>query len=151
MQQTVKISNKKAFFNYTIKDTYISGIQLTGTEVKSLRGGKGSIAEAYCVVHKNEVYLRGANINEFAAGSYNNHAPVRDRKLLLNRKEIEKILKAIESKGCTLVPIELFLNEKGLFKLKIGTAVGKKQYDKRQDLKLKDDKRAMDRVKKIAR
>lgn len=148
MQQTVKISNKKAFFNYAIKDTYLAGIVLSGTEVKSLRAGKGSIAEAYCVIHNSEVYLRNANINEFAAGSYNNHIPVRDRKLLLNKKEIEKLEKATKTKGFTLVPIELFLNDKGLFKIKIGTAVGKKQYDKRETLKLKDDKREMDRLKK---
>jgi SsrA-binding protein len=148
LQQTVKISNKKAFFNYAIKDTYLAGIVLSGTEVKSLRVGKGSIAEAYCVIYQGEVYLRNANINEFAAGSYNNHIPVRDRKLLLNKKEIEKLEKATQTKGFTLVPIELFLNDKGLFKIKIGTAVGKKQYDKRQDLKLKDDKREMDKMKK---
>lgn len=148
MQQTVKISNRKAFFNYAIKDTYLAGIVLSGTEVKSLRAGKGSIAEAYCILHNGEVYLRNANINEFAPGSYNNHAPVRDRKLLLNKREIEKLEKATKTKGFTLVPIELFLNEKGLFKIKIGTATGKKQYDKREDLKLKDDKREMDRMKK---
>lgn len=148
MQQAVKISNKKAFFNYSIKDTYLAGIVLSGTEVKSLRAGKGSIAEAYCVLYSGEVFLRNANINEFAAGSYNNHVPVRDRKLLLNKREIEKIEKATKTKGFTLVPIELFLNEKGLFKIKIGTALGKKQYDKREDLKLKDDKRQMDRLKK---
>ncbi len=148
VQQSVKISNKKAFYNYAIKDTYLAGIVLSGTEVKSLRAGKGSIAEAYCVIHNSEVYLRNANINEFAAGSYNNHIPVRDRKLLLNKKEIEKLEKATQTKGFTLVPIELFLNDKGLFKIKIGTAVGKKQYDKRETLKLKDDKREMDRLKK---
>ncbi|HYG52470.1 MAG TPA: SsrA-binding protein SmpB [Flavobacteriales bacterium] len=148
MQKDIKITNKKAWFNYAIKDTYLAGLVLTGTEVKSLRAGKGSIAEAYCVLHNNEVYLRNANINEFAAGSYNNHVPVRDRKLLLNAQEIGKIEKAIKTKGFTLVPLELFLNEKGLFKIKIATAVGKKQYDKREDLKLKDDKREMDRMRK---
>ena len=148
MQQSVKISNKKAYFNYEIKDTFLAGIVLTGTEVKSLKGGKGSIAEAYCILHHGEVYLRNANINEFAAGSYNNHIPVRDRKLLLNKREIEKLEKATKTKGFALVPIELFLNEKGLFKIKIGTGTGKKQYDKRETLKLKDDKREMDRMKK---
>ena len=148
MQQSVKISNKKAYFNYEIKDTFLAGIVLTGTEVKSLKGGKGSIAEAYCILHQGEVYLRNANINEFAAGSYNNHIPVRDRKLLLNKREIEKLEKATKTKGFALVPIELFLNEKGLFKIKIGTGTGKKQYDKRETLKLKDDKREMDRMKK---
>jgi SsrA-binding protein len=148
VQKEVKISNKKAFFNYAIKDTFLAGLVLSGTEVKSLRAGKGSIAEAYCVLHNNEVYLRNANINEFAAGSYNNHVPVRDRKLLLNSREIDKIEKATKTKGFTLVPLELFLNEKGLFKIKIATAIGKKQYDKREDLKTKDAKREIDRMKK---
>jgi SsrA-binding protein len=148
VQKDVKISNKKAYFNYAVKDTYLAGLVLSGTEVKSLRAGKGSIAESYCVLHNGEVYLRNANINEFAAGSYNNHTPVRDRKLLLNKKEIEKIEKATKTKGYTLVALELFLNEKGLFKIKIATAIGKKQYDKREDLKLKDDKREMDRMRK---
>ena len=147
-QQTVKISNKKAYFNYAIKDTYIAGIELRGTEVKSLRSGKGSIGEAFCFIHNGEVYLKNANINEFDAGSYNNHVPVRDRKLLLQKKEIEKLEKAASTKGFTIVPLELFLNEKGLFKIKIGTGVGKKQFDKREDLKLKDHKREMDRARK---
>lgn len=148
MQQKVKISNKKAYFNYAIKDTYMAGLVLSGTEVKSLRAGKGSIGESYCVIHEGEIFLRGANINEFSAGSYNNHIPVRDRKLLLQKREIEKIQKAISTKGYTLVPIELFLNDKGLFKITIGTAIGKKQFDKRQDLKSKDAKREIDRVSK---
>jgi SsrA-binding protein len=148
VQKDIKISNKKAHFNYAIKDTWLAGLVLTGTEVKSLRAGKASIAEAYCVLHNGEVFLRNANINEFAAGSYNNHVPVRDRKLLLEKREIEKIEKAIKTKGMSLIPIELFLNEKGLFKIKIGTGTGKKQFDKREDLKLKDDKREMDRMRK---
>lgn len=148
MQQNVKISNKRAYFDYAIKDTWVAGISLTGTEVKSLRAGKGSINESFCVVVNGEVYLRNANINEFSAGSYNNHIPVRDRKLLLERQEIGKIEKAITTKGFTLIPIELFLNEKGLFKIKIGIGVGKKVYDKREDIKKKDAKREIDRMKK---
>lgn len=147
-QQTVKISNKKAYFNYAIKDTYIAGIELRGTEVKSLRSGKGSIGEAFCFINNGEVYLKNANINEFEAGSYNNHVPVRDRKLLLQKKEIEKLEKATSTKGFAIVPLELFLNEKGLFKIKIGTGTGKKQFDKRETLKLKDHQREMDRVRK---
>lgn len=147
-QQSVKISNKRAYFDYAIKDTYIAGIALKGTEVKSLRSGKGSIGEAYCLITNGEVFLRNANINEFDAGSYNNHVPVRDRKLLLQKQEIEKLEKAVKTKGFTVVPLELFLNEKGLFKIKIGTGTGKKQYDKREDLKLKSHKREMDRARK---
>jgi SsrA-binding protein len=148
VQQTVRISNKKAFFNYAIKDTYIAGIELRGTEVKSLRTGKGSIGEAYCFINNGEIFLKNANISIFDPASYNNHEPLRDRKLLLEKKEIEKLEKATKVKGFTIVPLELFLNEKGLFKLKIGTGTGKKQFDKREDLKLKDHKRELDRARK---
>ena len=144
----VKIGNKKANFSYHIKDVYTAGIQLTGTEVKSLRNNEASINEAYCVLQNGEVLLRNAHINIFTDGGYNNHIPKRDRKLLLNKKEIEKIEKGIKTKGYTLVPLEIFSNEKGLMKIKIGTALGKKSFDKREDLKLKDHKREMDRARK---
>jgi SsrA-binding protein len=149
MQQSVKISNKRAYFDYQVKDTYVAGIALLGTEVKALRDGKGSLNEAYCFMHNDEIFLRNANISVFKAGSYNNHEPLRERKLLLEKKEIQKIKKAIENKGFTLIPLELFLNEKGLFKIKIGIAIGKKSFDKREDLKLKDHKREISRAMKV--
>ena len=149
MQDSIKISNKRAFFDYAIKDTFLAGIVLKGTEVKSLRAGKASLNESYCMLHNDEIFLKNANISIFKEGSYNNHEPVRIRKLLLEKREILKIKKAVENKGFTLVPIEIFLNEKGLFKIKIGIGTGKKKHDKREDLKLKDHKREISRVMKI--
>ncbi len=148
MQPKVLISNKRAFFDFAIKDTYVAGISLTGTEVKSLRNGKASINEAFCLLDNNEVYLKNANISLFDAGSFNNHEPLRQRKLLLEKREILRLKKAVETKGNTIVPIELFLNEKGLFKLKIGVGTGKKHFDKREDIKKKDHKEEIDRALK---
>lgn len=148
MNQSVKISNKRAYFDYAIKDTFVAGIVLKGTEVKSLRQGKASINESYCFLQNDEVFLKNANISIFKEGSYNNHEPLRVRKLLLEKREILKIKKAIETKGFTLVPIEIYLDDKGLFKIKIGTGTGKKKHDKREDLKLKDHKREISRAMK---
>jgi len=150
----VSIRNKKASF-----DVYVAGIMLTGTEIKSIRASKASINEAYCFLHNGELWVKGMHIAEYEPGSYNNHAPLRERKLLLNAREIEKIEKELKVKGTTLIPLEIFLNEKGIAKLKIALATGKKLFDKRDDLKkklfdkrddlkLKDAKREMDRVKK---
>lgn len=145
---SVNIKNKRAKFEYHILDTFVAGIQLRGTEIKSIRNGKASILEAFCVVEKGEVYIRNMNITEYENASFYQHKPKADRKLLLNKKEIEKIEKGLATKGYTVVPLRLFLNKKGLAKLEIALAQGKKLYDKRQDLKEKDDKRAIDRVKK---
>jgi len=145
---TINIKNKRAKFEYHLLDTFVAGIQLGGTEIKSIRNGKASILEAFCVVEGNEVFIRNMHIAEYSNASFYQHKPKADRKLLLNRKEIDKIEKGLETKGLTVVPLRLFMNDKGLAKLEIALAKGKKLFDKRQDLKEKDDKRSMDRVKK---
>ena len=144
----INIHNKKAKFEYQLLDQFTAGIQLKGTEIKSIRNGKASIMEAYGVFSDGEVFLRNMYIAEYENGSYNNHKPRIDRKLLLNSKEILKIEKFLKTKGNALVPIKLFLSEKGWLKVLIACATGKKTHDKRQDLKLKDDRREMDRALK---
>jgi SsrA-binding protein len=129
-------------------DTFVAGIQLGGTEIKSIRNGKASILEAYCVVENGEIFVRNMHIAEYSNASFYQHKPKADRKLLLNKREINKIDKQLKTKGFTVIPLRLFINEKGLAKLEIATAQGKKLYDKRQDLKEKDDKRSMDRAMK---
>lgn len=144
----INIKNKKAKFEYHILDKFTAGIQLGGTEIKSIRAGQASIQEAYCVVENGEVFIRNMHIREYENASFYQHSPRADRKLLLNKKEINKLEKKMNTKGFTIVPLRLFINEKGLAKLDIALAQGKKLYDKRQDLKEKDDKRSMDRIKK---
>ena len=134
----INIKNKKARFEYLIIDEFIAGIQLLGTEIKSIRQGKASIGEAYCVIQKEEVFLRNAYIDEYENGGHYNHEVRRDRKLLLNRSEITKIHKNLKTKGFTLIPLSLFINSKALAKIKIGLAQGKKLHDKREDEKRKD-------------
>lgn len=147
-KSNVVIKNKRATFDYEILDRYVAGIQLFGTEIKSIRDGKASLTETYCTFIKNELWVKNMNISTYFFGTYNNHEPRRDRKLLLQKKELNKLLRATKETGNTIVPIKLFVNEKGLAKLEIGLARGKKMYDKRQSLKEKDDKREMDRVSK---
>ncbi|PKR80404.1 SsrA-binding protein [Brumimicrobium salinarum] len=144
----INIVNKKARFEYQLLDKYVAGIQLGGTEIKSIRQGKASILEAFCVIEEGEVYLRNMHIAEYGNASFYQHKPKADRKLLLNRQEINKLDKKMKAKGFTIVPLRIFINNKGLAKVEIALAQGKKLYDKRQDLKEKDDKRAMDRIKK---
>ncbi len=144
--EQVNIRNKRARFDYEISDTYIAGIVLTGTEIKSIRDGKASLTDSYCIVENNEVWVKGMNISEYFYGSYNNHVVKRDRKLLLNRKEIEKLKKASEDVGFTIVPMRVFINERGYAKMQIGVGRGKKQYDKRQSIKEREDKRNIDRM-----
>ncbi|MCH5225633.1 MAG: SsrA-binding protein SmpB [Muribaculaceae bacterium] len=146
--QQVNIKNKKARFNYEIGDTYTAGMVLTGTEIKSIREGKASLTDSYCIVENGEVWVKGMHISEYFYGSYNNHAARRDRKLLLHRKEIAKIAKAADEPGFTIVPIRIFINDKGYAKLVIGIGKGKKQYDKRQSIKEREDKRNIDRFMK---
>lgn len=150
-QKPVHIRNKKASFEYHLNDVYVAGMVLTGTEIKSIRESKASINEAYCFLHNGELWIRGMHVAEYEPGSYNNHAPTRERKLLLNRSELLKITRELKIKGTTIIPLEIFLNEKGIAKLKFALATGKKLFDKREDLKLKDAKREMDRVKKVSR
>lgn len=147
-QKDIYIPNKRAKFEYHILDDFVAGIQLQGTEVKSIRNMKASIKEAYCVVQENEVYIRNMHIAEYSLGSHYNHKPRRDRKLLLNRQEIHKIEKKLKDNGVTLIPLSLFVTDRGLVKIKIALAKGKKLHDKRHDLKQKDDKRSMDRAMK---
>lgn len=147
-QKQVNIRNKKARFEYHLMDVYVAGMQLTGTEIKSIRKSKASIMEAYCIYDRGEVWIRNMHITEYDNASFYNHRPRTDRKLLLNKKEIKEIAKFLSVKGNTLIPLKLFLSDKGWAKLEIATAQGKKLHDKRHDLKEKDDKREMDRALK---
>lgn len=149
MSNQINIKNKKAKFEYEFLEKFTAGLQLYGTEIKSIRAGKASIVEGYCYVHNGEVFIKNMYIAEYEQASYNNHEPRRDRKLLLNRNEIDKLIKKKKDVGLTIVPISLFLNGKGYAKLDIALARGKKIHDKRQDLKTKDDKRSMDRAMKV--
>ena len=143
----INIKNRKASFEYHLLDKYIAGIQLTGTEIKSIRESKASIAEAYCIFINEEMWLKNMHIAEYAQGSYNNHAPKRDRKLLLNRQELNKLSRKLD-KGLTIIPTRLFINEKGFAKVEVALAQGKKLYDKREDIKKKETKRELDRSMK---
>lgn len=144
----VNIRNKKASFEYFLEDRFTAGIVLSGTEIKSIRAGKASILEAYCVVDESEVFIRNMHITAYENGSYYNHTPRTDRKLLLNRKEIKRIEKFLQTKGNTLIPLKIFISDSGYAKIEIACATGKKLHDKRQTLKEKDDKRDMDRALK---
>lgn len=148
-QQSINIKNKRATFDYELIDTYTAGLVLTGTEIKSIRLGKASLVDTFCIFEKSGLWVRNMNISEYFYGSYNNHAARRDRKLLLNKKELKKIERQTKETGYTIVPTRLFINDKGLAKINIAVARGKKQYDKRQSLKEKDDKRMMDRAMKF--
>ncbi|MDO5523578.1 MAG: SsrA-binding protein SmpB [Bacteroidia bacterium] len=145
-QAPVNIRNKRATFDYELLDTYTAGIVLTGTEIKSIRLGKASLVDTYCLLERGELWVRNMHIAPYFYGTYNNHEARRDRKLLLNRNELRKLTRATKETGFTIIPVRLFINEKGLAKLVIAVAKGKKQYDKRQSLKEKEDKRSMDRA-----
>jgi len=144
MANNINIKNKKAWHDYEIIEKFIAGIQLYGTEIKAIREGKASLSDAYCVFEKEELWVK-MNISEYINGSYNNHDPRRDRKLLLTKRELRKLLKNYNIKGFSIVPLKIFINEKGLAKMEIGLARGKKMYDKRQTLKQKDIQRDIDR------
>ena len=148
IQKGVLIPNKRATFDYELLDTYTEGLVLVGTEIKSLRLGKASLVDAYCYFHNGELWLKNANISEYFYGSYNNHVARRDRKLLLNRKELRKLLDYVQTPGVTIIPTKIFINERGLAKIVIAPARGKKLYDKRASLREKDDRREMDRAMK---
>ena len=145
-KSNIVIKNKLALFDYEILDRYVAGIQLFGTEIKSIRDGKAGLTDTYCTFIGDELWVRNMNISTYFFGTYNNHEPRRDRKLLLNRKELNKLMRATKETGNTIVPIKLFINDQGRAKIEIGLARGKKTYDKRQTLKEKDDKREMDRA-----
>lgn len=144
-QSNVNIKNKRATFDYEILDTYTAGIVLTGTEIKSIRLGKASLADTYCMIQRDEVWVNNMYIAEYFYGSYNNHSSRRSRKLLLNSKEIKSLQKAAETPGFSIIPLRMFISEKGYAKLVIGVAKGKKLYDKRQAIKEREDKRSLER------
>ena len=144
----INIKNKRATFDYIFTETYTAGIVLTGTEIKSIRQSKASLVDTYCTFINNELWVKNMHIAEYFYGSYNNHVARRDRKLLLDRKELRKLRQAVKNPGFTIVPVRLFINEKGLAKLVIALARGKHEYDKRESIKERDDKREMDRIRR---
>ena len=146
ISKDINIKNKRATYDYAIGDTFTAGIVLTGTEIKSIRQGKALLADTFCYVDKGEVWVKNMYIAEYFYGTYNNHAARRDRKLLLNKKEIAKLEKNGKETGFTIIPLRLFINDRGLAKLVIGVARGKKEYDKRQSIKEREDKVTMARM-----
>lgn len=142
----VNIRNKKASFDYAFLETYTAGIVLTGTEIKSIRAGKASLVDTFCYINSGEVWVKGMNISPYAFGSYNNHEARRDRKLLLTKREIAKLASSTKQPGFTIVPTKVFIDAHGRAKMIIALAKGKKEYDKRETLKDKEDRRAMDRA-----
>lgn len=142
----INIKNRRATFDYAIGDTYTAGIVLTGTEIKSIRLGKASLADTYCFIINDEIWIKNMYIAEYFYGTYNNHSERHDRKLLLNRNEIMRLKKEAQHPGVTIVPLRLFINERGYAKLVIGVGRGKREFDKRQSIKERDDKRAMARI-----
>lgn len=144
----VNIKNRRATFDYLVTESYTAGIVLTGTEIKSIRQSRASLVDTYCIFIGNELWVKNMHVAEYFYGSYNNHAARRDRKLLLERKELRKLQQAVKNPGFTIVPMRLFINEKGLAKLVIALARGKHEYDKRESIKERDDKREMDRIRR---
>lgn len=142
----VNIKNRRATYDYHIVDTFTAGIVLTGTEIKSIRLGKAGLTDTFCYMNNGELWVKNMYIAEYFYGTYNNHAARRDRKLLLNRKELDRLDKDGKEAGFTIVPLKLFINERRLAKLVIGLARGKKEYDKRQSIKEREDKRDMARI-----
>ncbi|MBN1109108.1 MAG: SsrA-binding protein SmpB [Bacteroidales bacterium] len=143
----IAIKNKKASHDYEFLDKYIAGIQLTGTEIKSIRLGKAALTDSYCFFRENELYIKGMHIAEYWWGNLNNHDPMRERKLLLTARELKKIDRKVRETGLTIVVLKIFINERGLAKAEIAVARGKKEYDKRETLKRKDATREMDRIR----
>lgn len=149
MANKINIRNKKAFHDYEILEKYVAGLQLQGTEIKSIRMGKVTLVESYCLFQNKELYVRGMQIADYVWGSFNNHVPGRDRKLLLNRRELRKLQRKTRESGLTIIALRIFITESGYAKLEIGLAKGKKEYDKRETLKRKDTQRQMDRLHRI--
>ena len=147
MANQIKIRNKKAAFEYFLVEEYSCGMQLTGTEIKSIREGKANLTDSYCSFTGTELFVRNLHVAEYTFGTHYNHEPKRDRKLLLTKRELKKLLNKTKEKGLTIIPTLLYINDKGLAKLDIALAKGKKLYDKRETLKTKDSKREMDRSK----
>jgi len=144
----INIRNKRSTFDYELIERFSAGIQLAGTEIKSIRMGKASLVDSYCYFVNGELWLKGMRVSEYFYGTYNNHQPERERKLLLNKKELQKLERKTKESGLTIIPVRLFLNDRGFAKIEIALAKGKKQHDKRETLKQKDAGREMDRVRK---
>lgn len=146
--KNINIRNKRATFDYEILEEYIAGIVLVGTEIKSLRLGKASLVDSYCYFERGELWIRNVNIAEYTWGTCNNHIPKRDRKLLLNRKELVKLQRSLQDRGLTVVGLRIFINDRSLAKVAIGLARGRKAYDKREYIKENDARREMDKAMK---
>lgn len=144
----MEIKNRQAYFDYFIDDKYIAGLVLTGTEVKSLRAGRASFNDSYCLFNKGELWIRSLHIAEYSFGTINNHDPLRERKLLLSKRELKKIETKLKEKGYTLVPLRIFFNEKNLAKMEVGLGKGKKVHDKRETIKQRDTEREIKRYLK---
>ena len=148
MKNSINIKNRKARFEYEILDKYIAGIKLAGTEIKSIRDGKASIAESFCEFNNHELFIINMTVQVYSHATYFNHDPKSARKLLMNRRELRKLEKEVKNSGLTIVPLRMFINDRGLAKLQIALAKGKKLYDKRESIKERESKRRLDRVKK---
>lgn len=146
LERNVSIKNRRATFDYEIIERYTSGLVLVGSEIKSIRLGKAGLVDSYCFFINNELWIKGMYIAEYFYATYNNHKERRDRKLLLSKRELGKLKNAVKTPGITIIPIKLFINERGYAKLEIGVARGKKLFDKRASIKEREDKRAMDRA-----
>lgn len=140
----ITISNSKAYYNYFIQDEFIAGIMLEGTEIKSVRQGKVNLADSYCAFKGNEMFVVGMHISDYENASFKKHDPKRDRKILLTKRELKKLKIQVQEKGLTIVPINMFINDSGLAKVKIAVAKGKHTYDKKESLKQKDAKRDLE-------
>lgn len=143
---TPTIQNKRGTYEYDFVDTFVAGIMLNGTEVKSIRQGKVNLADAFCFFKKEELFIRGLNISQYSHGSDNNHDPLRQRKLLLTKRELKKLSTKVKERGLTIIPVKMFFNERGLCKIEIALAKGKKSFDKRDSIKDRDQKRELQRV-----
>jgi SsrA-binding protein len=148
-QSNINIKNRKAKFEYELIEKFIAGIQLVGTEIKSIRGGKANLSDSYCQFMRGELFVKNVHISEYEMGNINNHIAKRDRKLLLTKKELEKLERKLKESGLTIVPTRLFINERGFAKLEIALARGKKIYDKRETLKRKDAQRDIERASRF--
>ncbi|GIV34431.1 MAG: SsrA-binding protein [Chitinophagales bacterium] len=148
MSNPVVIKNRRASFDYHLLEKYVAGMQLTGSEIKSIRKGKASLNDAYCIFRKGELWVKNMHIAEYEQGAYANHEPLRLRKLLLKKSELRKLEKKVKEKGITIIPVSVFISERGFAKMEIALAKGKKTYDKRESIKEKESKRALNRLLK---